>query len=422
MATPAAARAHYVLALLTCMSAVSFMDRQILAVLIEPVKGEFGLSDLQIGLVTGLGFALAFAVFGVPLGRLADRHERRTLIARCRGLGGAIAALGAAAGGFWSLMATRAGTALNDAGGMPASISTIADLYPPEQRSRAMAVFGMGASAGALLALVLGAWLAQQLGWRATLAIVGLSSVALALLFRFSVREAPRHAPVAAAARSHGALAAIWRTPVTRWLILAAAFAQLAGQSFGVWNFAFLVRIHGMSSQTAGFVSGMAAVGSVLGGLAAGALTDRLIRRDLRWQLGIPVVGVALALPMGLVYLTMDADQAFVAAGLVITFAFFIAWWIAPTYAAISLVVPSRRRATTSAVLLLVGSIVGSGIGPALTGGLSDLLVPLVRGESLRYALACMVALLAASAFAFAKAMNAYPAARRALTLAGEAA
>ena len=124
--------------LLTAMSALAFMDRQILSVLIQPVKTEFGLSDLQIGLVTGLGFALTFGALGVPLGRLADRRERRSLIAWCRGLGGLLAALGAASTGFWSLMFTRSGGALSDAGGTPASMSMVADLYPPAQRSRAM--------------------------------------------------------------------------------------------------------------------------------------------------------------------------------------------------------------------------------------------------------------------------------------------
>ena len=123
-----------------------------LAVLLVPVKAEFGLSDLQVGLVTGLGFALTFGLIGVPLGRVADRRERRTLVAWCRGIGGALAALGATASGAWTLAFTRMGGAISDAGGGPASMSMIADLYPPESRSRAMSVFAMGASAGSLMA------------------------------------------------------------------------------------------------------------------------------------------------------------------------------------------------------------------------------------------------------------------------------
>ena len=195
----------YTLALLTLMSAVAFMDRQILAVLIQPVKLEFGLSDLQIGLVTGLGFALTFGLLGVPLGRLADRHERRSLVAWCRGAGGLLAALGGISTGFWSLMFTRAGSAVSDAGGSPASMSMLADLYPPEQRSRAMSVFSTGGSVGALLALVLGSWLAEHYGWRTTVVVGGCGALLLALLLRWSAREPLRVLTAHAAQASAGA-------------------------------------------------------------------------------------------------------------------------------------------------------------------------------------------------------------------------
>ena len=182
-------RRAYTLALLTMISAVAFMDRQILSVLIQPVKLEFGLTDLQIGLVTGLGFALTFALLGVPLGRLADRYERRKLIVWCRGAGGLLAALGAASVGFWSLMFSRTGGALSDAGGTPAAMSMMADLYPPAQRSRAMSVLSTGGSLGALLALLLGSWLAANYGWRVTMGVTGSGSLLLALLLHRSVRE-----------------------------------------------------------------------------------------------------------------------------------------------------------------------------------------------------------------------------------------
>lgn len=422
---PAApARPYYTLAVLTALSALAFMDRQILAVLIQPVKAEFGLSDLQIGLVTGLGFALTFGVLGVPFGRLADHHERRGLIAWCRGAGGLLAALGAGAAGFWSLMFTRAGGAVSDAGGGPASMSMLADLFPPEQRSRAMSVFSAGASIGALLALVLGSWLAQRHGWRATVALVGSSTLVLALLLRFTVREPLRALALIAATSApgssaqRGAVREIWRSPVTRWLIVAAAFVLLAGYSFGAWNTALLARRHGLSLQDAGWVSGAAALASALGGLWSGALTDRLARRDARWQLGVPMLGIGIALPCGLGYLALPAGDVASAAALVVGYAFFITWWVAPTFAALSFVVPARRRATASAMVLLAGAIVGSGIGPILTGWLSDTLSARLQGDGLRFALACMVCMLLPGLFAFARALRAYPVAREAARLA----
>ena len=420
---PAPPRPRYTLAVLTALSALAFMDRQILAVLIQPVKAEFGLSDLQIGLVTGLGFALTFGVLGVPFGHLADRHERRRLIAWCRGAGALLAALGAAATGFWSLMLSRAGGAVSDAGGGPASMSMLADLFPPAQRSRAMSVFSAGASVGALLALLLGSWLAQRHGWRATVALVGSSTLVMALLLRFTVREplrslAPAAPASAVATAQRGAVGEIWRRPVTRWLIVAAAFALLAGYSFGAWNPALLVRRHGLSLQGAGWVSGAAALASVVGGLWSGALTDRLTRRDARWQLGVPMLGLGLALPCGLGYLALPVGDVAGAVALIVAFGFFLTWWAAPTYAALTLVVPAQRRATASAMVMLAGAIVGSGIGPILTGWLSDALNARLQGDGLRYALACMVGMLMPGLLAFWRAMRAYPAARHGAQLA----
>lgn len=422
MTHSATSQHRQVLVLLTALSALAFMDRQIIAVLIQPVKAEFGLSDLQIGLVTGLGYALTFALIGLPLARHADHGGRRDLVAWCRGLGGLLAALGGAATGFWSLMASRAGGAISDAGAGPASLSMLADLYPPEQRSRAMSVFGTGGSIGALLAMVGGAWLAQRHGWRATVVLVGCSTLCLSALLRFVVTDPARAAvptlpdmPAAAASLQTGAVATIWREPVTRWLIVAAACALLAGYAFGTWNTALLVRRHGLSLQGAGWVSGSAALASVLGGLAAGALTDHFTRQDLRWQIGVPILGVSIALPCALAYLALPAGAIVPAVVLVTAFAFFITWWVAPTYAALSLVVPAQRRATASAMLMLAGAVLASGLGPILTGGLSDVLEARLPGDGLRIALACMVGMLLPGLIAFARVRAAYPAAHRAL-------
>ena len=416
---PAAPRARLTLALLALLSALSFMDRQILAVLLVPVKTEFGLSDLQVGLVTGLGFALSFGLIAVPLGRVADRRERRSLVVWCRGIGGALAALGAAASGAWTLAFTRMGGAISEAGGGPASMSMIADLYPPESRSRAMSVFAMAASAGSLMALIGGAWFAQRHGWRATLAAIGLLTLAVALLLRWNGREPARTGPMAAASPAasaesagQGAVRAVLAQPVARWLVAGAAFALLAGCSFGAWNFAYLVRVHGLAPQAAGWVTGLSAFGSVLGTPVSGALADRLTRRDARWQLGVPLLGLGLALPSGLAYLALGAQQAAAVVALLFAFGFFVSWWVAPAYAALSLVVPPARRATASAMLLLVGAVGGSGIGPVLTGAVSDLLAGHVGGDPLGAALAAMLSLLAPAALAFVRAMRAYPAAR----------
>lgn len=410
-------RPGYTLLLLTALATLAFMDRQILAVLIQPVKAEFGLSDLQIGLITGLGFALTFGVLGVPLARLADGSERRRLIAWSRGIGGALGATGAAATGFWSLLVSRAGGAVSDAGGAPASMAMLADLYPPQQRARVMSIFSTAGSVGALLAMVLGAWIAQRYGWRAALGVVGCSALVLAVVLRFTVREplhriaqAKQDARLPAAARQ-GAVRELWSDPIVRWLIIGAGCALIAGYSFGVWNAALLVRRHGLSLAEAGWISGAAALASALGSLWAGAQTDRLARLDPRWQIRVPLIGLAVALVCGVAYLLLPAGATLAAAALVPAFGFFIAWWASPAYAALSFIVPAQRRATANAMVMVVGAIVGNGLGPIFTGWLSDVLSFGQPGEGLRYALGCMIAMLVPSMYAFARAMPSYPAA-----------
>lgn len=405
---------HGTLFFLTALSVLSAMDRQILAVVIEPIKAEFHFSDLQIGLISGLGFALSFSVLGVPLGRIADRRERRSLVAWTRGLGGLIAALGAGAVGFWTLTASRAGGALSDAGGGPASMSMIADLYPPAQRSRAMSVFGAGAAIGAMLAMVLGAWIAQRWGWRMAFVLGGVSATLLALLLRYMTREPVRPLPASPAQLPDSSLAQavllVWQQPIARWIMVGCAFALLAGYSFGAWNMSYLVRSHGLSLQMAGSISGLAAIASVAGGLAAGSLADRRVAsHGAQWQLGVPLIGMALALPIGMLYFALPAGAIIPAALMIAAFAFFITWWAAPTYVALSLVVPSQRRATASAMVMLAGSIVGGGIGPIFTGALSAWLTPLLHENALRVAMLCTVSLILVAVYAFWRAKRLYP-------------
>ena len=406
---------RHVLAMLTAMSALSFMDRQMLAVLIEPIKAEFALSDMQVGVVSGFGFALTFALVGIPLGRIADRGDRRSLVALFRSLGGAIAALGACAGGFWTLALTRTGGALSEAGSAPASMSMIADLFPPQQRSRALSVFGLGAAIGSLIALVGGGWLAAHHGWRAALATAGIASLLLALLFRWRAHEPARPVlkPAAPVLGAPGALRQVWGQPVARALIVASACVLVPAYAFGAWNFTYLVRYHQLSLGQAGLISSTAAVGSVLGGLGSGMLTDYLTRRDLRWQIGVPIMALACGLPVSLVYFMVPPGAIAPATLLVVVYAMLLSGWAAPTYAALSFVVAPRRRATANAMMLLASSLIGSGASPILIGWLSDRLVPVAGADSLRYALALSMCLLLAALAAFVAAWRAYPAAHR---------
>lgn len=414
-------RPNYTLFVLTVLSALAFMDRQILAVMIEPIKTEFGLSDLQVGIVSSLGFALGFGLLGLPLARLADRGHRRNLVVFSRGVGGVITALGGAATGFWQLVLFRGGTALSEAGGSGGAISMIADLFPASRRSRAMSILASGASIGAMMAFVVGAWFAQRYGWRVTLVVIGAASLLLASIVRMTVqepgREAGHHASASGpAARSTSAqlrqraVGEIWRATVPRWLIVAAACNMFVLYSFGTWNFAYMVRTHGLSLQQSGWIAGISGGASVLGGLFSGALADRLVRNgDARWQLGVPILGLSIAIPIAYVYLMLPAGHVSEVFVLMIAYAFFVTWWAAPTYAALSLVVPAQRRATANSMLLISGYVLGFGAGPIVTGFVSAMLTERFPHDALRYSLMAVSALLLMGWFALFRAMRDYP-------------
>ena len=236
----------------------------------------------------------------------------------------------------------------------------------------------------------------------------------LVLTVREPLRQATAaHASPAAGVRQPGAVAAIWAEPVTRWLVIGVAFTLLAAYSFGAWNIALMVRHHGLSLQQAGWISGASAISSITGSLVSGALTDRMVHRDLRWQMGVPLVGLVLSLLSGVAYLLLPAGTLPIATVLMVLFAFFLPWWAAPSYAAISIVTPSQRRATANSMVLLAGAIVGNGLGPILTGWLSDVLNASLGGDGLRYAMLGMVSMILVGIFAFFRAMRAYPQAYR---------
>jgi MFS family permease len=382
--------------------------------MIEPIKTEFNLTDLQVGIISSFGFALGFGILGLPLARLADRGHRRNLVVFSRGLGGVITAFGGAATGFWQLMILRSGTALSEAGGSGGAISMIADLFPPSRRSRAMSILAAGASVGSMMAFVVGGWFAQRYGWRATLVGIGGASLLLASIARLTVREPLReragHTAQPATPLRQGAIGEIWRATVPRWLIVAAACNMFVLYSFGTWNFAYMMRTHGLSLEQSGWIAGISGGASVLGGLFSGALADRLVRNgDARWQLGVPIIGVSIAIPIAYVYLMLPVGHVSEIFVLMIAYAFFVSWWAAPTYAALSLVVPAQRRATANSMLLISGYVLGFGAGPIVTGFVSAMLTARFPHDALRYALMGVSALLGMGWLALFRAMQGYP-------------
>lgn len=404
---PSRRQAHWALAVLTLVYAMNLIDRQIMGVLIEPVKKEFGASDTMMGFLTGLAFAVFYSALAIPFARYADRANRRNFVAWCCLGWSVMTGLCGMAMSFVQLALARMGVAVGEAGGSAPSLSMIADLYPRAQRSRAMSVYMLGPHLGTLFGLGAGAWIAHQHGWRTAFLVMAVPGIAAALLLRWTCVEPLRGRwdeaaqPAAAAASAtkqplREVLLEVWRTPGFAWIAIAGMLFGLAGYGLGIWGTAFLVRTHGLNLRDAGILVGLTGgVAAIAGALVSGWLTDKLVARDPRWQMGVPIVGTAIAIPLGLAYLLWPAGAFWqvgalkvpVAMGFSLLFSIFAVWWTAPSYAAITTLVGASRRATSVAVYNLGITVCGIGFGPFSVGVLSDLLTPAFGDLALRWAL-----------------------------------
>ena len=376
---------YYVLALLTLGYVFNFVDRQVMTILIEPIKMEFGASDTQMGLLSGLAFALFYATLGIPVARLADRWSRRNVLAISMTTWSAVTALCATATGFWHLLLLRIGVGIGEAGGTPPSQSLLADYFPPEKRAFAQGVLATAPNIGILVGLFGGALIAEAYGWRSVFLVFGIPGVLLAILIQLTIKE-PLKVTASASEEGVGLFATldnIFRLPSFAHIMVGVGFTGIAGYGLGVWSPSFLVRVHNMSLVDAGLYLGLIGVfGGGLGTISSGLLVDRLARRDKRWQLWLPAIGIFLALPTQLAFLLWPAEHRLVMGDVDVPFALvfmglsavFASFWIAPSYAAVQNLVPQYWRTQASALMLLAINLLGMGLGPLLVGMLSDLL------------------------------------------------
>ena len=409
---------YYVLALLTLGYVFNFVDRQVMTILIEPIKMEFGASDTQMGLLSGLAFALFYATLGIPVARLADRWSRRNVLAISMTTWSAVTALCATATGFWHLLLLRIGVGIGEAGGTPPSQSLLADYFPPEKRAFAQGILATAPNIGILVGLFGGALIAEAYGWRSVFLVFGIPGVLLAILIQLTIKE-PLKVTVSASEEGAGlfsTLGNIFRLPSFAHIMVGVGFTGIAGYGLGVWSPSFLVRVHNMSLVDAGLYLGLIGVfGGGLGTISSGLLVDRLARRDKRWQLWLPAIGIFLALPTQLAFLLWPAEHRLVMGDVDVPFALvfmalsavFASFWIAPSYAAVQNLVPQNWRTQASALMLLAINLLGMGLGPLLVGMLSDLLSQF-GDSSVRYGLSIGVSLSLVGGIAYLRGSTLY--------------
>lgn len=385
------------LAILVVVYAVNFIDRNILSILLQPIKEELGASDFEMGLLTGFAFAVFYTFAGIPIARLADRGSRRAIMAVGIAFWSLLTALSGAARSFGMLALARIGVGVGEASATPAAHSLISDYFPPERRTRALAIYNVGSSIGILFGLMLGGWLKEALGWRMTFAVVGLPGLLVALGVWLAIPE-PRRGLSEARADTGEApgLGETLRFLASQRSYLHVAFAAAlyacTGYGLLAWAPTFFVRVHGLGYAEVGWKLGLIiGISSAVGVLVAGALCDRLARRDVRWLVWIPALSTALFAPgYALFALAADTDLALLA---YIPVNLASAVFAPPSYAIAQGLARLRMRALASAIMLFVINLIGLGLGPTLVGALSDALEPRFGVESLRYALLLALAL-----------------------------
>ncbi|HQZ04156.1 MAG TPA: MFS transporter [Thauera sp.] len=413
---------HYALMMLATIYVFNYIDRLLISILIEPIKLEFGVSDTQVGLLSGVAFAIFYTVFGLPLGRLSDRIGRKPVIAFACVAWSAMTMLCGVATSFAMLLLFRIGVAVGEAGGTAPSVAMVADLYPPRQRSRALSIFMMGPSLGAVLGLGLGGWIAQTYGWRTAFVVIGAPGVVLGLLLWLTVRSPRPPAPAVSAAGAaqeswHATLRGLLRTPSFLLITLAGTLAGIMGYAIGTWNPSFLIRSHGTSLQDAGLLIGLGGgISATAGTLLCGSITDRLVARDPGWQLGVPLLACLISVPLGLAFYLWPAGTAFHIGSLAIPeaflfylgFSFAATWWAVPLYGSMSHLFPANRLGQATALFAMSLTLFGVGLGPIIVGGLSDFFSASIGKEALRYALASTVGLYVLTALCLLLAIPAY--------------
>lgn len=420
-------RTRITLFLLALIYVFSYIDRNLIAIVIEPIKQEFGVSDTVMGAVSGLAFAVLYSVFSFPLSRLADSGvNRKSIVAVCCGLWSLATMASGMVGQFWQFVIFRMTVAIGEAGGTSPSISMVSDLYPPHKRSFAISLYMLGPHIGLLAAMALGGWIAQEFGWRAVFIFFGAPGIVIALLLYMFGRdpgmgvydtEAEKQVRLQPQGKFFNDLRDIIKIKGFLYICMGTAIAGMVGYGYGIWAPTFMVRNFDMTLAHAGLSFGLASgVFAAVGSMFSGYYCDKLCRTNTRWQLRMPLIGVLLSIPFGYGFLFWPADAIWQLGSVKIPhaiifaagFSFFNSWWPTLAFAAVSKLVNSKQRATSIAMLALFLTLFGAGIGPLLTGTFSDLFSQTDAGEGLQYAILLMLIMLVLSALFYHKAIAPY--------------
>lgn len=375
-AAPKISGRAWILAVLTLTYTFNHVDRQILVILLEPIKTELGLRDSQLGMLSGLAFAAFYATLGIPVAMWADRGNRRNIIAIALGLWSAMTALSGLAQNYWHLLLARMGVGVGEAGGTPPATSMIADLYPPQERATALGIYTAGIGLGIMAGFAIGGFVYELYGWRVAFFVAGVPGLILALIVRFGIREPVRG--LADQRKDDGpapslgeTLKFIFSQSSYLWLLAGCLLICISANAFLVFTSSHLQRTYGLSPGQVSLPLGIliGGVGSV-GAIVLGRVCDTLSKKDLRWRPLIIAICAAIALPFAWMFLRAPSVEMAYIWNIVPSFIGLI--YASVAYTASQELVKLRMRSFASAFMLFCLTLIGIGCGPWIAGELSD--------------------------------------------------
>jgi MFS family permease len=390
-----AAYKRYALTALTLVYTMSFLDQVLMALVLQPIKEDMHLSDTQLGFLTGIAFGLFYAVFGVPIARWADRGNRNTITSAAIALWGATVMCCLFVTNFTQLVFARIAAAVGAAGCMPPTYSLVGDYFPDSAaRTRAMTVYMLSNPLSNLISFVLGGWLNERYGWRVTFCVLGIPALLVALVIRRTIIE-PRTTTASVRVsspplpRMMEVLATLWRQRSARHLSAALVLLYTMGLGMGPWYAAFMMRSHGMGTAELGMWLGLIFGMVGVAGIALGGyVSARWFSGNERGQMRLSAVAIASTVPCFALFLFAPSKAQALAAMVPLAVAF--NFFLGPVIALMQRLVIDETRATTLAVVMLLANLIGMGIGPQTVGVLSDVLMPFLGSDSLRYAMLIM--------------------------------
>ena len=389
---PAQRDRWYVLAVLTGVYALNIADRFCISTLLEPIRQELQLSDSRVAFLTGVALALFYVTVGIPVAVLADRANRRNIIAIAVAVWSAMTAVCGLAQNYWQLLLGRFGVGIGEAGGTPPSTSMLADKFRPAQRPMALTIFALGACLGAWLGSSVAGSIAEQYGWRGAFLALGIPGVLVAGLVWLTVREPRRGQFDSASAAREGSFSATLRFLRTQrsatHLVLGVSVATLWSWGLMWWTPTFLQRSYHMTVGEAGRLLGpMHLVAGTAGTVLAawlmsrrGAADPRYVTRLLGW------VTAATTVPSIALYWVSSLDVATILLWIFVPAVYF---YIGPILGLLQNVLPAHMRATVCAIALFTANVANLIIAPQVVGWLSDYFAASFGAgtESLRWAL-----------------------------------